>query len=85
VRADEAPFFWVKNVPSTQRDEFWISYRVSSKKAEAKGLAYRRLTATLADTLEWFRKLPAENRAAMSLAWTKTDEATLLAAWYESQ
>ena len=85
LRADEAPFFWVKNIPSTQRDEFWISYRVSSQKAEAKGLKYRRISDTLVDTLEWFNKLPPEKRPTPKSAWTKIDEETLLAAWHARQ
>jgi 2'-hydroxyisoflavone reductase len=85
LRADEAPFFWVKNIPSTQRDEFWISYRVSSKKAEAKGLTYRRITETLLDSVTWFRQLPDEQQPTLKSGWPKIDEATLLAAWHESK
>jgi 2'-hydroxyisoflavone reductase len=45
LRADDVPFFWVKNPEAAEHDELWLSYRVSSDKALAKGLVHRSLAA----------------------------------------
>lgn len=83
VTADQAPFFWVKDPQSAQPDELWLSYRVSSAKAHAKGLAYRPLSSTLADNLSWFQSLPAERQASPRSGWAEKHERELLMLWRE--
>jgi 2'-hydroxyisoflavone reductase len=83
VTADQAPFFWVRDPQSAQPDELWLSYRVSSAKAHAKGLAYRPLSSTLADNLSWFRSLPEERQASPRSGWTEKYERELLMSWRE--
>ena len=47
--------------------------------AQAAGLTYRPLPLTAADTLEWFRTLPAERQARLRAGVSAEREAELLA------
>ncbi len=55
--------------------------RVSIRRALDRGLAFRPLEATLADTLAWWRGLPAERRASLGAGIGPEREAEVLAAW----
>jgi 2'-hydroxyisoflavone reductase len=66
-------------VPSRSDNAGWA--RVSIQRALDKGLTFRPLAPTAADTLEWFKTLPAERKENM-VAGIKADrEAEVLAAW----
>ena len=82
VKADEAPFFWLKTPQRAGRDELWLSYKVSSEKAQGKGLAFRSLGATLADNLNWYRSLRVERQDTPRSGWKPETEQRLLAAWH---
>lgn len=58
---------------------------VLSKRAAAAGLRYRPLEATVRDTLQWFKSLPAERRSKQRLLLTSQREAELLAAWHSQK
>ena len=58
-------------------------FRMNSDKARAKGLTYRPLAVTAAETLEWWKSEPAERRSSpMRAGITAEREAELLAAWH---
>jgi 2'-hydroxyisoflavone reductase len=59
--------------------------RVSSAKAQAAGLAYRPLDTTVADTLAYWRSLPADRRAKPKAGLAPEREAEVLKAWHVSQ
>jgi 2'-hydroxyisoflavone reductase len=54
-------------------------HRRSLSRALAQGLTYRPLAITAADTLAWFRTLPAERQAKLRAGLTAEREADLLA------
>jgi len=51
------------------------------RKALAAGLTFRPLPVTAAETLAWFRTLPADRQAKLRAGLAPDREATLLAAW----
>jgi 2'-hydroxyisoflavone reductase len=51
------------------------------RRALGAGLAFRPLATTAADTLAWFRTLPAERQAKLRAGLSPEREAELLAAW----
>lgn len=55
--------------------------RRNISKALAAGLTYRPLAVTSADTLAWFKTLPADRQANMKAGLKPAQEAELLAAW----
>ena len=59
--------------------------RVSSAKAQAVGLTYRPLETTTADTLAYWKTLPAERRAAPKAGLSMVREAEVLQAWHQAQ
>ncbi len=59
--------------------------RVSNAKAVGKGLVFRPLKETCADTLAWFRKQPAERQTKLRSGLAADREAAVLAAWHEAQ
>jgi 2'-hydroxyisoflavone reductase len=66
----------------------WFGHRaalgdVDVSRAVAAGLTYRPLAVTAADTLEWFRALPAERRNAPRAGLDAGTEAAVLRAWAE--
>jgi 2'-hydroxyisoflavone reductase len=56
-------------------------HRRSIARALAAGLTFRSVKATAADTLAWFRTLPAERQAKLRAGLTPEREAALLAKW----
>ena len=56
--------------------------RIDTSRAQAAGLAYRPLDATVRDTLLWWRTLPAERRAKPKAGLAPAREAEVLAAWH---
>jgi 2'-hydroxyisoflavone reductase len=54
----------------------------SIERALAGGLTFRPLATTAADTLEWFRSLPAERRAQPRAGLDPAKESAVLAAWH---
>jgi 2'-hydroxyisoflavone reductase len=60
-------------------------HRRSIRRALAAGLTYRPLAATAADTLAWFRSLPAARQAKLRSGLTPEREADALAKWKASQ
>ena len=56
--------------------------RVSTARAQAIGLRTRPLEETVADTLEFWRALPAERRAKPKAGLAPEREASVLAAWH---
>ncbi len=58
---------------------------VSNARAVAKGLALRPLKATAKDTLDWWRKQPAERTAKLKSGLSEEREKAVLAAWHEAQ
>jgi 2'-hydroxyisoflavone reductase len=59
--------------------------RRSIDKALAAGLTFRRLGATAADTLVWFKEQPPERQAKLKAGLTPERETELLAKWKASQ
>jgi 2'-hydroxyisoflavone reductase len=55
--------------------------RRDNRRALAAGLQFRPLAATAADTLAWFKTLPAERQAKLRAGLPPDREAALLAAW----
>ena len=53
-------------------------HRRDIRRALAQGLTYRALPLTAADTLAWFRSLPAERQAKLRAGLTPAREAELL-------
>lgn len=82
LKADQAPFFWLKDPELAEYDELWLSYKVSSKKAQAMGLSFRPMSATLSDNLEWYQSLPAERQALPASGWNSELEQRLLMNWH---
>ncbi|OHE86969.1 MAG: hypothetical protein A2579_01400 [Lysobacterales bacterium RIFOXYD1_FULL_69_11] len=56
--------------------------RIDTSRAQAAGLAYRPLDATVRDTLLWWRTLPADRRAKPKAGLAPAREAEVLAAWH---
>lgn len=75
------PLFWMKEPQFAQRDEYWASYRVSSRKAFAKGLVLRPLASTLADNLASFKAIPRERQTPFESGWDAQLEQKTLALW----
>ena len=55
--------------------------RLDTRKAQAAGLMYRSLDATVADTLAYWRTLPAERRAKPRAGLSPQREADVLKQW----
>ena len=55
--------------------------RTIVKKAVSKGLRFRSLAATAADTLNWYNALPAEKRQKLHAGISSERELEVLAAW----
>ncbi len=55
--------------------------RRSIRKAVAAGLTFRSLTVTAADTLAWFRQLPAGRQAKLKAGMSPAREEELVSAW----
>ena len=58
--------------------------RGSSAKAQAAGLTYRPLQTTAADTLAYWKSLPADRRATPKAGLSPAREAEVLKAWHAS-
>jgi 2'-hydroxyisoflavone reductase len=56
--------------------------QVSVARAVAEGLTFRPIAATAADTLAWFRTLPAERQNALRAGLEAEREEQVLAAWH---
>ncbi len=56
--------------------------KIDCRKAIAKGLTFRSIDETAADTLKWWRTLPEERRAKTRAGITPEREKELLAAWH---
>lgn len=84
-----ADFLAAQNVRMWSDMPVWIPeqgetagfHRRDVSRAQAAGLTYRPLATTAADTLAWFRTLPAERQAKLRAGLTPEREASLLAAW----
>lgn len=59
--------------------------RVSIQRALDEGLTFRSLGTTAADTLTWFRTLPAERQANLQAGIAPDREREVLAAWHAAQ
>ena len=59
--------------------------KVSNAKAVAKGLVFRPLRETCADTLGWWKKQPEERRAKLRAGLSAERETAVLAAWHAEQ
>lgn len=59
--------------------------RRSTARAQAAGLTYRPLQATVDDTLAWWLSLPAERRGKLKAGIAPAREAEVLAAWHARQ
>lgn len=57
-------------------------FRMSAARAQARGLTYRPLAVTAADTLEWWKTQPAERRSELNAGLPAEREAEVLAAWH---
>ncbi len=57
--------------------------RMSRARGIAVGLRYRPLAVTAAETLEWWKGLPEEDRVTMRAGLTPEREAEALAAWHQ--
>ena len=55
---------------------------VSSARAVSKGLQFRELSTTIADTLAWHNQRPAEQRERLRAGLTPQREAELLKRWH---
>jgi 2'-hydroxyisoflavone reductase len=56
--------------------------QLSNKKAVSQGLTFRSVGETAQDTLDWFRKQPADRQANLRAGITPKREAEVLAAWH---
>ncbi len=56
--------------------------QVSTARAQAQGLRYRPLAATISDTLAWFKAEPEERRTQLRAGISPEREAEVLAAWH---
>jgi len=87
-----AAFLEKQNVSPWQDMPVWIppegEYagfgRGSSAKAQAAGLTYRPLQVTAADTLAYWKSLPAERRGTPKAGLSPAREAEVLKAWHAS-
>jgi len=87
-----AAFLEKQNVSPWQDMPVWIppegEYagfgRGSSAKAQAAGLTYRPLQVTAADTLAYWKSLPADRRATPKAGLSPAREAEVLKAWHAS-
>jgi 2'-hydroxyisoflavone reductase len=59
--------------------------RRDNRRAKKAGLTFRSLAVTSADTLAWFRTLPADRRAKLRAGIAPSREADVLAAWRASR
>jgi 2'-hydroxyisoflavone reductase len=64
------------------RDDNAGFMRVSVARAVADGLTYRPLATTAADTIAWFKTLPAERQATLQAGLPPEREKEVLAAWH---
>lgn len=64
--------------------EFAGATLVSSARAVAKGMTFRDVSVTVADTLAWHGKRPAEQQQKLRAGLTPAREAELLKAWHAS-
>jgi nucleoside-diphosphate-sugar epimerase len=88
-----ADFLEAHNVAAWQDMPAWLPAtgenagfgRVSTARAQAIGLAYRPLDATVADTLAWWRGLPETRRAKPAAGITPAREAEVLKAWHKHE
>jgi 2'-hydroxyisoflavone reductase len=71
---------WAPADGETQGYHTW-----SNARAVKAGLTFRPLPETIADTLAWFRTLPAERQADLKCGFSEKDEAELIAAWRASK
>ncbi|MCU0229942.1 MAG: NAD-dependent epimerase/dehydratase family protein [Acidobacteria bacterium] len=71
---------WAPADGDTQGYHTW-----SNARAVKAGLTFRPLPETIADTLAWFRTLPAERQADLKCGFSEKDEAELIAAWRASK
>jgi 2'-hydroxyisoflavone reductase len=55
--------------------------RRSIKRALDQGISFRTLATTLADTLEWFKTLPAERQAKLKAGFSPERERGVLELW----
>lgn len=85
-----ADFLQAQHVSAWQDMPVWIppqgDYagfgRLDTRKAQAAGLTYRPLDVTVADTLAYWRALPAERRARPKAGLAPQREAEVLKAWH---
>jgi 2'-hydroxyisoflavone reductase len=83
------PFLRAQQVRAWSDMPVWIPgqgetmgfHRRSIAAALKAGLTYRPLPVTAADTLAWFKTLPAERQAKLHSGLTPERETALLAAW----
>ncbi len=68
---------WLPSVEPGQA--FWT---IDASKAIGAGLRFRPLTATVRDTLEWWKTLPDDRRAKLKRGLSPERESELLAAWH---
>ena len=88
-----APFLEAQKVSEWSDLPCWVSpegedaggNKVSNAKAVGKGLVFRPLKETCADTLAWWKKQPEERRAKLRAGLPADREAAVLAAWHEAQ
>jgi len=59
-------------------------FRMDASRAQARGLTYRPLATTAADTLEWWLREPAERRAELRAGLSPDRERGVLRAWHSS-
>lgn len=59
--------------------------QVSNARAVAKGLTFRPLKITVKDTLDWWKKEPAERQAKLKSGIKPEREAEVLKAWHEAK
>ena len=100
VSGSDAKFIWVPaSFLEEQKVEAWSDMPVwlpptgetaganstSIARAMAKGLAFRPITVTVKDTLEWWRTLPKERQEKMKSGLTAAREAAVLEAWREKR
>jgi 2'-hydroxyisoflavone reductase len=82
-----APVSWLAKQETQMNDRLLMWTKItgmSNKKAVAKGLTYRPLDVTVADTHAWNKSRPAERQAAVISADMAVEQ-KLLAAWHSDQ
>jgi 2'-hydroxyisoflavone reductase len=88
-----APFLDAEKVEAWSDMPVWVPgsgdtagfHRRGNRAALAAGLTFRPLSATAADTLAWFRTLPAERQAKLRAGVSPEREAAILAKWRAGQ